>query len=291
MQISFIINPRTETLFKPVFGFATASFAKRGTAPGEIQSVTSSFQIYPSMSINKDWVPEYWLYYHTQSLDPTLTVVARDENKNIIPSQVVSGNVRSPLNQTKNLTLTFTYTEPWTSASVSLDKTFTIVPEGKQGDESIIFEVNPIAITLGANSRGVVNDFRPSITDIKLKQGARYLAFSSSAHTPNNLSTHGTFYLSNRTFPTASVIEKNVKAGNLQLTSSFGIPYTSSLIISASSELRDYKWKCRIYVSGSSIFYIINLYRKCSCKLYKNIRRSSTNSNSNITNIGSTDSR
>jgi hypothetical protein len=236
---SFIINPRTETLFKPVFGFATASFAKRGTAPGEIQSVTSSFQIYPSMSINKDWVPEYWLYYHTQSLDPTLTVVARDENKNIIPSQVVSGNVRSPLNQTKNLTLTFTYTEPWTSASVSLDKTFTIVPEGKQGDESIIFEVNPIAITLGANSRGVVNDFRPSITDIKLKQGARYLAFSSSAHTPNNLSTHGTFYLSNRTFPTASVIEKNVKAGNLQLTSSFGIPYTSSLIISASSELRD----------------------------------------------------
>jgi hypothetical protein len=236
---SFTINPRTETLFKPVFGFATASFAKRGTAPGEIQSVTSSFQIYPSMSINKDWVPEYWLYYHTQSLDPTLTVVARDENKNIIPSQVVSGNVRSPLNQTKNLTLTFTYTEPWTSASVSLDKTFTIVPEGKQGDESIIFEVNPIAITLGANSRGVINDFIPSITDIKLKQGARYLAFSSSAYTPNNLNTHGTFYLSNVTFPTASIIEKNVKAGNLHLTSSFGTPYTASLIISASSELRD----------------------------------------------------
>ena len=139
----------------------------------------------------------------------------------------------------KDLTLTFVYTEPWTSASVSIDKTFTIVPEGKQGDESIVFEVNPIAITLGANSRGVVNDFKPSITDIKLKQGARYLAFSSSAHTPNNLNTHGTFYLSNVAFPTASIIEKNVKAGNLQLTSSFGIPYTSSLIISASSELRD----------------------------------------------------
>ena len=238
---SFTINPRTETLFKPVFAFATASFAKRGTAPGEIQSVTSSFEVYPSMSINKDWTPEYWLYYHTQSLDPTITVVATDENKNIIPSQPASGlnYVRTAANQTKNLTLTFTYTEPWTSASVSLDKTFTIVPEGKQGDESIVFEVNPIAITLGANSRGVVNDFRPSITDIKLKQGSRYLAFSSSAHTPNNLSTHGTFYLSNRTFPTASVIEKNVKAGNLQLTSSFGIPYTSSLIISSSSELRD----------------------------------------------------
>ena len=231
---SFTINPRTETIFKPAFGFATASFAKRGTAASETEFVTSSFQIYPSMSINKDWVPEYWLYYHTQSLDPTLTVIARDENKNIIPSQVASGNVRSPLNQTKNLTLTFTYTEPWTSASVSLDKTFTIVPEGKQGDESIVFEVNPIAITLAANSRGTVNDYRPSITDIKLKQGSRYLAFSSSAHTLNNLNTHGTFYIA-----TASIIERNVKAGNVHFTSSFGTPYTASLIVSSSSNLRD----------------------------------------------------
>ena len=231
---TFTINPRIESAFRPTFAFATASFAKRGTAPGEIESVTSSFQVYPSMSINKDWVPEYWLYYHTQSLDPTLTVVARDENKNIIPSQVVSGNVRSPLNQSKNLTLTFVYTEPWTSASVSIDKTFTIVPEGKQGDESIVFEVNPISITLGANSRGIINDFKPSITDIKLKQGASYLAFSSSAYTLNNLSTHGTFYIA-----TSSIIEKNVKAGNVQFTSSFGVPYTASLIVSASSNMRE----------------------------------------------------
>ena len=236
---TFTINPRTQTTFTPITGSATASFAKRGTAPGEIESVTSSFQVYPSMSINKDWVPEYWMYYTTQSCNPTITVVARDENKNIIDSLPSDSYIGQSNKQSKNLTLTFVYTEPWTSASVSIDKTFTIVPEGKQGDESIVFEVNPIAITLGANSRGVVNDFKPSITDIKLKQGARYLAFSSSAYTPNNLNTHGTFYLSNVTFPTASIIEKNVKAGNLQLTSSFGIPYTSSLIISASSELRD----------------------------------------------------
>lgn len=227
---SFTINPRTETIFKPAFGFATASFAKRGTAAAEIVSVTSSFQIYPSMSINKDWVPEYWLYYHTQSLDPTITVIAKDENKNIIPSQVVNGNVRSPLNQTKNLTLTFTYTEPWTSASVSIDKTFTIVPEGKQGDESIVFEVSPLAITLGANSRGIVNDYKPSITDIRLKQGSRYLAFSASAGVPDNLDTHGTFHIA-----TASIIENEIKAGNVHFTSSFGTPYTASLIVSQSS--------------------------------------------------------
>jgi hypothetical protein len=230
---TFTINPRIENVFRPTFAFATASFAKRATA-GENENITSSFQVYPSMSINKDWVPEYWLYYHTQSLDPTLTVVARDENKNIIPSQTPTGNVRSPLNQSKNLTLTFVYTEPWTSASVSIDKTFTIVPEGKQGDESIVFEVNPISITLGANSRGVINDFKPSITDIKLKQGASYLAFSSSAYTLNNLSTHGTFYIA-----TSSIIEKNVKAGNVQFTSSFGVPYTASLIVSASSNMRE----------------------------------------------------
>ena len=235
---SFTINPRTETEFKPAFGFATASFAKRGTAASEIESVTASFQIYPSMSINRDWVPEYWMYYHTQSLHPTITVVAKDDNKNPISSQKPEGleslYVRSPLNQTKNLTLTFTYTEPWTSASVSLDKTFTIVPEGKQGDESIVFEVSPIAITLGANSRGVVNDYTPSITDIKLKQGSRYLAFSASAGVPNNLSTHGTFHIA-----TASIIENRVKAGNVHFTSSFGTPYTASLIVSASSNLTD----------------------------------------------------
>ena len=227
---SFTINPRTETIFKPAFGFATASFAKRGTAASEIAFVTASFQIYPSMSINKDWIPEYWLYYHTQSLDPTITVVAKDDNKNIIPSQIVSGNVRTTANQTKNLTLTFTYTEPWTSASVSLDKTFTIVPEGKQGDESIVFEVSPISITLGANSRGIVNDYTPSITDIKLKQGSRYLAFSASAGVLNNLDTHGTFHIA-----TASIIEKEIKAGNVHFTSSFGVPYTASLIVSQSS--------------------------------------------------------
>jgi hypothetical protein len=231
---SFTINPRTESEFRPSFAFATASFAKRGTAASEIESVTSSFEVYPSMSINKDWVPEYWLYYHTQSLDPTITVVATDENKNIIPSQIVSGNVRTALNQTKNLTLTFTYTEPWTSASVSLDKTFTIVPEGKQGDESIVFEVNPIAITLGANSRGVVNDFIPSITDIRLKQGSRYLAFSASAGVPDRLDTHGTFHIA-----TASIQENRVKAGNVHFTSSFGVPYTASLIVSASSNMTD----------------------------------------------------
>jgi hypothetical protein len=234
---SFTINPRTESEFRPAFGFATASFAKRGTAASEIDSVTASFKVWPSMSINKDWVPEYWMYYTTQSCHTaSITITAIDENRNPIYSKDKDGLGLST-KQSKNLTLTFTYTEPWTSASVSLDKTFTIVPEGKQGDESIIFEVSPISVTLGANSRGIVGDYKPSITDIKLKQGSKYLAFSSSAHVLNDLNTHGTFYIAS-----ASIIDTNITAGNIHFTSSFGTPgkqYTASLIISASSNMTD----------------------------------------------------
>jgi hypothetical protein len=223
---SFTINPRTESTFKPAFAFATASFAKRGTAASDIEAVTASFQVYPSMSINRDWVPEYWMYYHTQSLHPTITVVAKDDNKNTIPSQIVNGNVRTTANQTKNLTLTFTYTEPWTSASVSIDKTFTIVPEGKQGDESIVFEVSPASITMPADSRGFVKDYKTTVTQIKLKQGSRYLAFSSSAG-QNKLESHGQFHIAQ-----ASILPTNITGGLVY----YDNRYTESLIISASSD-------------------------------------------------------
>ena len=232
---SFTINPRLDTQFKPVFAFATASFAKRATA-GENEYVTASFQVYPSMSINKDYVPEYWMYYHTQSLDRTLTVTAIDDNKLLIPSQLPSNTtVRSPLQQTKNLTLTFTYTEPWTSASVSFDKTFTIVPEGKPGDESIVFEVNPINVNLKANSRGTVVSYDQSATEIKLKQGSRYLKFD-----PNR--TAGTFYTASQSVSTGMGIYSkfwatgsNIMTGSVVVNPSF----PESLLISNASKFSD----------------------------------------------------
>ena len=222
---TFNINPRTQNQFTPVFGFATASFSIRGTQGGN-EFVTASFQIYPSMSINKDWVPEYWMYYHTQSMHPTITVSAKDDNKFTIPSQGINGNVRTALSQSKNLTVTFTYTEPWTSASVSIDKTFTIVPEGKQGDESIVFEVSPASITMPADSRGFVKDYKTTITQIKLKQGSKYLAFSSSAG-QNKLESHGQFHIAQ-----ASILPTNITGGLVY----YDNRYTESLIISASSD-------------------------------------------------------
>ena len=227
----FSINPRIETNFRPIYSSATASFYRRGAFE---EPISCSFEVYPSMSINKDWVPEYWMHYTTFSCAQDITVAAYDENGNIIPSRVNASQYRlsSPLSQSKQLLVSFTYTEPWTSASVSVDQSFTITPDGAPGDETIIFEVVPSSITLGANSRGIVGDYKPSITDIKLKQGSRYLSFTGSAG-DNKFSSHGQFYIA-----TASIIESNIKAGNVQFTSSVGVPYSASLIVSASSDLR-----------------------------------------------------
>lgn len=217
---AFTINPRTQTTFTPVSASVTGSFYKRGT---NIEPFTASFEVFPSMSLNLDYEPQYWMYYVTGKFHPNISVVAIDEKKNIIPSRAVSDYIGLTNQQSKTLTVTLTYTEDYTSSSISLDKTFTIVPEGKPGDESIIFEVVPANVTLNSNSEGTVLDYKPSITDIKLKQGSRYLIFTGSREA-------GTFHIA-----TASISSQNITPGNIHFTSSFGVPYTASLIVSASS--------------------------------------------------------
>ncbi len=215
---TFTINPRLQTTFTPTFSSATASFYRRGEFEAPI---SCSIEVYPSMSINTDFVPEYWVQYVTHSCNPDISVIAYDEFGNIIPSRANAATypLGDALQQSKQLLVNFVYTEPWTSASVSVDKLFTIVPEGKPGDESIIFEVTPASVTLAANSRGVVNDFKPSITDIKLKQGSRYLAFTGSRKP-------GTFHIAQ-----SSITASNITGGLVY----FDNAYTESLIISASS--------------------------------------------------------
>jgi hypothetical protein len=215
---TFTINPRLQTTFTPTFSSATASFYRRGKF---VEPISCSIEVYPSMSINKDFVPEYWVQYVTHSSNPDISVVAYDEIGNIIPSRENAATypLGDPLVQSKQLLVNFVYTEPWTSASVSVDKLFTIVPEGKPGDESIVFEVNPASVTLAANSRGVVNDFKPTITDIRLKQGSRYLLFTGSREP-------GTFHIAQ-----SSITASNVTGGLVY----FDNAYTESLIISASS--------------------------------------------------------
>jgi hypothetical protein len=221
---TFTINPRTQTIFTPVSASVTGSFYKRGT---NAEPFTASFEVFPSMSLNLDYEPEYWMYYVTGKFHPNISVVAIDEKKRTIPSRAVSSYTGLPISQSKTLTVTLTYTEDYTSSSISLDKTFTIVPEGKPGDESIVFEVVPANVTLNSNSEGIVLDYKPSITDIKLKQGSRYLVFTGSRDA-------GTFHIAS-----SSISSQNITPGNVHFTSSFGVPYTASLIVSASSNLTD----------------------------------------------------
>jgi hypothetical protein len=213
---AFTINPRIQTTFTPTSASATASFFIRGTNENP---VSGSLTIFPSMSINVDYVPEYWMYYVTHSFDPHVTVIAIDDNKNIIPSRTSNQFVGLPLSQSKTLTVTWTYTEDYTSASVSIDKTFSIIPEGKPGDESIVFETNPLNVALKADAKGIVNSYDSSATEIKLKQGSRYLVFTGSRDA-------GTFHIA-----TASIVTQNIVAGKVEFNQ------TSSLFVSKSSAL------------------------------------------------------
>jgi hypothetical protein len=215
---TFTINPRLQTTFTPTFSSATASFFRRGRFD---EPISCSIEVYPSMSINVDFVPEYWVNYVTHSCNPDISVIAYDEFGNIIPSRANAATYPLGLavSQSKQLITSFVYTEPWTSASVSVDKLFTIVPEGKPGDESIVFEVTPSSVALAANSRGIVNDYKPTVTDIKLKQGSRYLAFTGSRKP-------GTFHIAQ-----SSITASNITGGLVY----FDNAYTESLIISASS--------------------------------------------------------
>ena len=246
------INFRNGNVFTPSFTFATASFTLRGS---NAENVTASFQVYPSMSINKDFIPEYWMYYTTQSCyTASIAITAVDENKNVIYAGPVNALGLSN-KQSKKLTITFTYTEPYTFAQSTIDKTFTIVPDGKPGDESIVFEVNPLNVSLKANAKGEVASYEQSITDIRLKQGSRYLLFTGS------ISQSGTFYIAQQ-----SILSSSITGGLVY----FDNNYTSSMIVSASSGL------CAL--SGSLTFplvihpyYTSSIYTQSVVQLYTKI--------------------
>ena len=233
----FNINFRNDINFSPITASVTASFYLRGS---NSDPLTASLTVFPSMSINKDFVPEYWVYFvtHSSTWNKDITITATDDNNNIIksggPNSFYGSYVRSPLSQSKTITTNFKYTEPYTLTEVTVDKTFTIVPAGKPGDESIIFEFVPQNVSLKANAKGEVNSYQPSISDIRLKQGSRYLSFTSS------ISESGTFYIAQ-----SSITSSNITGGLVY----FDNRYTSSLIVSASSGL--------VNLSGSVTYPLI----------------------------------
>ena len=228
----FTINPRTETQFTPISAEATASYYRRGTTENPI---SASVTIYPSMSINDDFIPEFWLNYFTGSVNSDIIISGYDEIGNTIFSTETSSFIGNSLFQNKQLTLSFNYIEPYTSESVLVEHTFNIIPEGLPGKDAIIYEIIPSNVALNANPNGTVYDFGPSATEIKVKQGFDYLSFTGSRKP-------GTFYISQD-----SVIGNNVTPGLVY----FDNLYTQSLLVSASTEFTD--------LSGS-VEYLIEVH-------------------------------
>ena len=214
------------------------------------------------MSINKDFVPEYWMYYvtHSSTWNENITVVATDDDNNIIISRppnnaydsfltpIHGSYVKGPLVQSKTLTITYTYTEPYTKATTSTDKTFTIVPEGKPGDEPVIFEVVPATVELKANPKGQVLSYSSSVTEIRLKQGSRYLSYTASRK-------DGTFYAVQESFTSDKINSGYII--NVPKGPGFNKDYTGSLFVGTANSLSDlsgsvtYKLEIQPYYTSS----------------------------------------
>jgi hypothetical protein len=205
---SFIIDPSpklqtSSSRFTPTFSSATASFYKRGTVDSPI---SCSIEVYPSMSINTDFVAEYWMNFVTHSCDPNISIVVYDEAGNIIPSRLDAATYElgDSSQQTKQLLTSFLYTEPWSSGSIAVDHLFKITPDGLPGGEPITIVVDPVNVVLKSNENGDVLDFTPSITSIKIKQGDTFLIYDNANALPalggaGNFDTDGLFSITNVT--------------------------------------------------------------------------------------------
>jgi hypothetical protein len=208
---TFSINPSpklqtSESRFIPTSSLATASFYRRGTFENPI---SCSIELFPSMSINSGFNAEYWINYVTYSCDPDISIVVYDEIGNILSASLSAsqgfrydGNTDtyytgSPNDQNKQLLVNFTYTEPWTSASVSVDKLFTIIPDGVPGEEPITFVITPSTVVIKANENNDVvspeTDFLPSQTVVSVKQGNRFLTYDQNNGGNGTTEKHGTF--------------------------------------------------------------------------------------------------
>ena len=203
----FTINPRTEVIFTPVSASVTASYYRRGTTENPI---SASLIVYPSMSINEDFVPQFWMNYRTGSINSDIIVTGFDEIGNIITPILPSNFVGDPLFQNKQLNLSFNYIEPFTSESVLIEHTFNIIPEGIPGQDAINVEIVPPVVVLSSDENGDVVSYTPSQTEIKVKQGSEFLIFQSQRQP-------GTFFLSNNSIVADGITNGTtfIQGGNL----------------------------------------------------------------------------
>ena len=176
----FSLKPRLDTTYTPTTASVTASFQDRFSPLAE-SFISGCLVVTPSASIDDIFNTHYYMFYETGTFDRRVSVTATD----LLDNPVYSGYPGRSVDyytalETKQLTLNFTYVEDITSASVSVDKTFYIVPEGKPGDDSILIDYDPRVLNLNADQRGRVYDYSPLDTTITVTQGRLPLTFSNS---------------------------------------------------------------------------------------------------------------
>ena len=175
----FGIKPRIEREFTPSIGRVTGSFYLRGTNE---EPISGTLDIYPSMSVDPLTIePTYYMFYVTSSFDRRISINVTDFDNNPIGSGRPGIDVPfySAISS-KQLTTKFTYLEDITSASISVDKTFFLVPDGIPGDDAIVVNINPNPLTLNADQRGRVFNYDGANTSLSVTQGRLPLIFTGS---------------------------------------------------------------------------------------------------------------
>ena len=223
----FNINPKEDTTFTPQTASLAGNFYLRGTNESPI---SGTLKVFPSMSIQPNLLPEYYMFFETGAFDSRISVTATNAQNEIIDSGVPGDSVDyyTPIDS-KQLTFNFTYVEDFTSESISVDKTMFIAPDGL-GIEPVIVTIDPLVVNLNSNQQGEVYDFSPLDTTITAKQGKLDLLYSGSGEP-------GTFFVNLATPDNITYVSESNTTYSKKFDD-WGFFGTSSLIASVDYDLQ-----------------------------------------------------
>ena len=196
----------------------------------------------PSFSIDELYSPHFYIFYQTESVDSRISILATNQYNEIIDGGFYTESYDVPVSESRQLNLTFTYTEDYTSASVSVDKTFTIVADGLPGDDFIDVVVNPLVVNFSSDENSTVYDYSPARTLVGVKQGTRDLLFASGG-------LPGTF--------TASIVSNGINIGEITTSS---IRYETEATMSATNEYIRLESFNGMEAPSASVQYNVTVY-------------------------------
>jgi hypothetical protein len=227
----FNINPKEDTTFTPQTASLAGNFYLRGTNESPI---SGTLKVFPSMSIQPNLLPEYYMFFETGAFDSRISVTATNAQNEIIGSGIPGDSVDyyTPIDS-KQLTFNFTYTEDFTSESISVDKTIFVAPDGI-GIEPVVITVDPLVVNLNSNQQGEVYEFSPLDTTITAKQGNLDLLYSGSGEP-------GTFFVNLVTPDNITYVSESNTTYSKKFDD-WGFFGTASLIASVDYDLQIYPY-------------------------------------------------